>query len=128
MKILVWKSNYGDVYLNAEDENKAFRYLYNELLEQGFYDISSEMGEHHFERKAAMSGNIDDIKYLLKLRKEYQYESWSLEHIIEPVININAIINEMDNAASVGVLLKDGTKLKFYKKIEIQEIIRRYLK
>lgn len=78
MKILVYKGKY-DVYFDATvSEAAAFLALFNHIDGLGYYDKEWPLVEK------ARSGDTLAAHDLLRARRNYVYEGWSIETVIEP--------------------------------------------
>jgi len=85
MKILVWKSKHGDVYVYArdeEEEKRAWLYLFKCMDENRYYcDLD---GDEPAAYKAAKEGNAKAAKWLLEMRSDGEYEQVETEYPVEP--------------------------------------------
>jgi len=85
MKILIWKSKHGDVYVYArtpEEEKRAWLYLFKCMDENRYYcDLDRDKADAY---KAAKEGNAKAAKWLLEMRSGGEYEQVETEYPVEP--------------------------------------------
>ena len=85
MKILIWKSKDGDVYVyarNPEEEKRAWLYLFKCIDDNGYYcDLEGDEPDAY---KAAKEGSATDAKWLLEMRSGYEYEQVETEYPVVP--------------------------------------------
>lgn len=85
MKLLVWKSKYGDVLVCArdpEEEKRAWLYLFKCMDEMEYYQELDE--DEATAYRAAKRGNPMGAKWLLDIRGDYEYERITVETAVEP--------------------------------------------
>ncbi len=85
MKILIWKSKHGDVYMSArtpKEEERAWLYLFECMDDDGYYcDLD---GDESTAYKDAKEGDARGARWLLLIRSGYEYETITIEHLVEP--------------------------------------------
>jgi len=80
MKILVWKSKHGNVYVYARtptEEGRVWFYLFECMDENGYYcDLEGDEPDAYKAAKAA--------QWLLEIRSGYEYEQVEIEYPVVP--------------------------------------------
>ena len=87
MKVLVWRSKYGNVIVaarNTEEEDRAWLYLFKQMDEMGYYH---DLGDDEDEDEAylqAKAGEAKGARWLLGIRDNYEYKEISPVEVVEP--------------------------------------------
>jgi hypothetical protein len=85
MKVLVWRSKYGNIIVAArtpEEEGRAWLYLFKKMDDMGYYrDLD---GDEVAAYSRAKIGEWEYAMRLLSLRSDYEYEQVTTEEIVEP--------------------------------------------
>ena len=85
MKILIWKSKHGDVYVYArtpKEEARAWLYLFKCMDEMYYYcDLDGDEVDAY---KAAKSGDAQGARWLIGIRSGCAYETVEIEYPVEP--------------------------------------------
>ena len=83
-QILVFYNKHGNCYFDAstpELEREAFLKAFKVGCDECFYDEIRGRHAHVKFYSAARRGDYDAAKTLLSLRRDYEYEGWTLESI-----------------------------------------------
>lgn len=86
MKILIWNSKHGDVFVFARDgdeEARAWLYLFKCMDDNGYYCDLDDGGEAD-AYKAAKEGSAKAARWLLMIRSDGEYERITIEYPMQP--------------------------------------------
>jgi hypothetical protein len=90
MKILIWHSKGGDIYLDAstpEKESAAYLAMFKVMAEHADYgSCPPENGQEPYYEKAK-AGDAEAAKKFLTIRsgRDYEYEGLSLKDVKDPL-------------------------------------------
>lgn len=86
MKMLVWASKYGPVFVFArdpEEEARAWLYLFQQM-DAMYYYTEFDSDDELCAYKAAKGGDARGAKWLLEIRSDCEYERITIEHPVQP--------------------------------------------
>lgn len=85
MKILIYEGKYNDIYFDVstpEKEQRAYLALFNFMDKVCGYYQRLDCPDQTLALNGAWAGKWKEAKWLLQLRRDYEYEGWTIVHCV----------------------------------------------